>query len=472
MFQYTIRDFDQWRVTARALRQQQIAPDQVQLLTTGETGLFANNNSEIPLSSESNVGSSVEFRVPKEFVHLAQEVAYHRDADRWNILYRVLWRLTHDEPQLMRLSTDDDMYRLTGMEKAVRRDAHKMKAFVRFREVLHDGESHFVAWHKPDHLILRKVAPFFSRRFKGMNWTILTNDESVSWDQQQLTYFAGVDRSAAPTADELEDLWCTYYANIFNPARIKLKAMKAEMPVRHWPTLPETAMIDQMLQKAPERVQQMLSYSEGNSRSAMDFFPPATEPISLHTLAIAVRSCRACELHCHATQAVFGKGPASASIVLVGEQPGDQEDLAGEPFIGPAGEVLNQALLEAGIDRSTLYVTNVVKHFKFEQNGKQRLHKRPDAREVRACRPWFDAEWAQLQAHTLVCLGATTATALIAPDFRIQQMRGQWVKSKYCERTLATWHPSSILRLPTEAQRRARLQELVDDLRLIKVKAP
>jgi DNA polymerase len=368
---------------------------------------------------------------------------------------------------LLRLSTDDEVHRLEQMEKSVRRDAHKMKAFVRFREVMQNGVPHYIAWHNPDHFIVRKVAPFFSRRFKAMVWTILTKDESVSWDQQQLTYFPGVDRSAAPSMDELEDLWRTYYANIFNPARIKLKAMTAEMPVRHWATLPETEIIDQMLAAAPARVKQMLAHSEGYERSARDYFPDPAQPVSMERLAAAISGCRGCDLHCHATQPVFGVGPLDAKIVFVGEQPGDQEDLTGQPFVGPAGEVLDRALVEAGLDRASLYLTNTVKHFKFERHGKQRLHKRPNSREIRACMPWFEAEWGQLKAHTLVCLGATAASALIDPGFRLQQQRGKWTRSKYCQRTLATWHPASILRLRDAAQRQLRMHELVSDLRLI-----
>ncbi len=300
-----------------------------------------------------------------------------------------------------------------------------------------------------------------------MHWTILTPDESVSWNQSELTYFEGVDRSAAPDSDQLEDLWRTYYANIFNPARIKLKAMKAEMPTRHWSTLPETTIIEQMLQEAPQRVQTMIERSEGFARTAQDFIPSGPTQATLDELGKAARACRACDLHCHATQVVFGQGPATARIVLVGEQPGDMEDLAGQPFVGPAGDVLNRALAAAGIAREQLYITNVVKHFKFERSGKRRLHKRPDAREIRACRPWFEAEWAQLKASALVCLGATPATALINPGFRIQQQRGQWVASRYCPHTLATWHPSSILRLPDPQRSEARFNELVADLKLV-----
>jgi DNA polymerase len=465
MHQYTVLDFAQWRSVARDLRSRNISPHDVQFLAPGESGLFDAVNITDSMSGESSQPSA--FRVPKDFLTLAQEVGYHRDPNRWSLLYRVLWRLTHDEPSLLQVHTDDDIHQLLMMEKAVRRDAHKMKAFVRFREVTQGNDKHYVAWHRPDHFVLRKIAPFFSRRFKAMNWTILTRDESVTWNQHELKYFQGVDRSEAPSGDELEDLWRTYYANIFNPARIKIKAMKSEMPVRHWSTLPETTIIDQMLKDAPSRVAEMLARSEGFKGSATDYLPNASEPLTLSRLSAAIKQCRACDLHCHATQAVCGQGPEVARIVIVGEQPGDHEDTEGQPFMGPAGEVLNRALAEAGIERSQLYVTNTVKHFKFERHGKQRLHKKPNSREIRACLPWFEAEWSLLRATTLVCLGTTAAKALISPGFRLQQQRGQWVRSKYTQRTLATWHPSLILRLPTDSQRQLRMAELISDLRKI-----
>jgi uracil-DNA glycosylase len=461
MQQFAISDFEQWRDTARRLRLAEIAPEDVQFLSESEPGLFAVTTPLFDLTP--TAASASDFRVPKDFLQLAAEVGYHRDTQRWALLYRTLWRLTTNEPKLLQLPTDDDMHRLLMMQKAVSRDAHKMKAFVRFREVVQDGQPHFIAWHRPDHRIVRKVAPFFSRRFKAMNWTILTPDESVTWDQQELSYFEGIDRSAAPSSDQLEDLWRTYYANIFNPARIKIKAMKAEMPVRHWATLPEATIIDELLQTAPQRVQTMLKRSEGFSSSARDFFPTSTAT-TLAELADAARHCRACDLHCQATQVVFGQGPQSARAVIVGEQPGDKEDLVGLPFVGPAGQVLDRALAAAGLDRKDLYVTNTVKHFKFEQSGARRLHKRPDAREIRACRPWFEAEWSHLQAKVLVCLGATAATSLIHPGFRIHHQRGQWVTSKFCRFTLATWHPSSILRSQDEERQATKFNELVMDL--------
>jgi uracil-DNA glycosylase family protein len=180
-----------------------------------------------------------------------------------------------------------------------------------------------------------------------------------------------------------------------------------------------------------------------------------------------VQDCKACDLWKNATQAVFGEGQFTADLMLVGEQPGNSEDLAGRPFVGPAGKVLDAALVEAEIDRQRVYITNVVKHFSFVQRSKVRIHKRPNAAQVKACRPWLDLELAAIQPKVLVCLGATAAQALIAPNFRITQQRGVLMKSALGIPVAATAHPSSILRMPDHEARRVAHQLLVDDLRKI-----
>jgi DNA polymerase len=168
----------------------------------------------------------------------------------------------------------------------------------------------------------------------------------------------------------------------------------------------------------------------------------------------------------HATQTVFGEGRKSASIMLVGEQPGDREDREGRPFIGPAGMLLDRALEEAGIGRDDCYVTNAVKHFKWEPRGKRRLHKKPSARDIAACRPWFEAELALLKPRTLILLGATAAQAIYGPKMRVTEQRGKLMPSPYSERTLVTVHPSSLLRAPSDGEREAGFQRFVEDLRV------
>jgi uracil-DNA glycosylase len=193
---------------------------------------------------------------------------------------------------------------------------------------------------------------------------------------------------------------------------------------------------------------------------------------ALKLLREDARDCRNCPLWKNATQTVFGAGPPRASIMLVGEQPGDEEDRRGQPFVGPAGRLLDRALEAAGIDRATLYVTNAVKHFKWEPRGKRRLHKTPAQREVAACRPWLEAEIAALRPQVIGCLGATAAKALLGPDFRVSVSRGRLVQSIYAPRVFATLHPSAILRVRGAAEREAAFNSLVRDLALLRSTAP
>lgn len=201
-----------------------------------------------------------------------------------------------------------------------------------------------------------------------------------------------------------------------------------------------------------------------SERTAADLIP--SHP-SLKKLKLSARGCTACPLWRNGTQTVFGEGRADARIVLIGEQPGHEEDLAGRPFVGPAGKLLDRALDEAGISRDEVYVTNVVKHFKWEPKGKRRLHKKPSAREIAACRPWLDSELKLLQPQVVVCLGATAAQALLGRDFRVSLRRGEWIDSGLAPHVLATVHPSSILRAPDDETRRAEMKRFVEDLKRV-----
>lgn len=195
--------------------------------------------------------------------------------------------------------------------------------------------------------------------------------------------------------------------------------------------------------------------------------PLVPERPTLPSLRQAAARCRACPLWEHATQTVFGEGSSGARLMLVGEQPGDMEDRRGRPFVGPAGRLLDEALEEAGIDRRDTYVTNVVKHFKWEARGARRLHAKPNAREIAACRPWLDAELAVVRPEALVCLGATAAQALLGRDFRVTTSHGRLVPSPLAPLVTATLHPSAILRAPEEEQRRAARRQLISDLAVI-----
>jgi uracil-DNA glycosylase family protein len=198
-----------------------------------------------------------------------------------------------------------------------------------------------------------------------------------------------------------------------------------------------------------------------------EYARPATPPdtASLLEMREASRECTACHLYKRATQTVFGEGPKSAPIMLVGEQPGDYEDVAGKPFVGPAGKIMDQALEEAGIDRKEVYVTNAVKHFKWEPRGKRRIHQKPNSREIAACRPWLEAELRLVKPKLLVCLGATAAQAIFGPSFRVTRERGKVLSSKFAPRVLTTVHPSSLLRQPDEESRQREYERFVIDLR-------
>ncbi len=451
MIAVSAEDFESWRALARKLLAEHVLPNELHWSGSAPS-LFEKTN---PSLAEDEV------RVPKEFLEVAKIVGLHSDEGRWALLYRVLYRITHEEHNLLKIHIDGDVRRLGVMEKAVRRDMHKMTAFVRFRRVAGYEPEQFVAWHRPDHHILEQMGPCFAARFGNMRWSILTPDRTVHWDLDRLTYGPGVPRSEAPREDALEDLWKDYYGSIFNPARVNIKAMKAEMPLRHWATLPEAQLIPNLLAAAGARVTQMAM----NQKTSATPWVPAVH--KLPQLRAAAPACRGCDLYQHATQVVFGEGPPDSKVVMVGEQPGDEEDVKGHPFIGPAGRLLNKAMQEAELDREKIYVTNAVKHFKFNiERGKRRIHAKPSGIEISACKPWLEAELDAIHPELVVCLGATAAQSLMGRDFRITADRGKFYPHRWAKELVATVHPSAILRaLPGRYDEEYEL--FVRDLRTI-----
>ena len=466
-------DFSSWREKARALIASGTEPSEVLWLDGSEdvVDLFGGKDCQVPPTS-----GAPAFKVPLAFVNLAELVACYRDPSRWGRLYRVLWRLTRGgERHLLRQATDDDVHDLEKMAKDVRRDRHKMTAFVRFRKVgehAETGREQFVAWFEPSHLIVDLVGPFFAKRFAGMDWSILTPDKCLHWDGNRLQTTPGVSKAEAPDADALDDLWRGYYKSIFNPARLKVQAMQAEMPKKYWKNLPEAPLIEELIRSAKPTTASMLGREttaprkrprnvylerlhELKDEAWHDSIPQDLPERPLSEIRDLASRCRACHLCQSATQTVFGQGPDDAEVMLIGEQPGDEEDLRGQPFIGPAGQLLDQVLKEIGVAREQLYITNTVKHFKWRPQGKRRLHQTPNAGEVTACSPWLIAEVLRVRPKTIVCLGATAARAIFGGDFRLMQQRGQVIEStRWAERVIATVHPSYLLRLrdPQEAE--------------------
>ena len=366
---------------------------------------------------------------------------------------------------------DPLLHRIERMAKEVRRDAHKMHAFVRFREVDDpEGGSRFVAWFEPDHHIVRREAGFFQRRFTNMRWSILTPELSIHWDGRQLTEGPGATKGDAPGGDPVEEVWKAYYASIFNPARLKVKAMTKEMPKKYWRNMPETALIGNLIAGAQAREADMIERS-----AAMPQAPPIERTTNVEAAWQALKGdaadCTRCHLYKCATQTVFGEGPLDCSILFVGEQPGDQEDLAGRPFVGPAGQLFDAALEEAGIDRKRTYVTNAVKHFKFQQRGKRRIHSKPDGGEIQACRWWLKHELELIRPPLTVALGATAARSLFGKVVTISSLRGEPHQLPDGSECWVTVHPSSLLRAPDEEARREGRKAFVADLQRIRKRA-
>jgi probable DNA metabolism protein len=453
-------DFNEFRTHARGLIAVNAPPESISWSVGDAPGLFG----DLPPPS------SAQFTVPAAFVPFAEAVICHSDGERFALLYDLLWRLTHGERRLLEDAADPLVHRLERMQKSVGRDMHKMTAFVRFRQVADDGGEHYVAWFEPEHLILRRVAPFFVGRFAAMRWSILTPLGSLHWNGKDLVVGPAVSRSDAPREDALEGWWRTYYKSTFNPARANPDAQRAEMPKKYWRNLPEAPLIPGMLDEAAKRTRRMIEMPPPAPRAARNVYAPAVVSVptgGLGEVAAQAAACERCPLFAHATQTVFGHGPADAPVVFVGEQPGDQEDLAGLPFVGPAGQMFDRALAQAGIDRGHVYVTNAVKHFKFEPRGKRRIHKKPNHQEIDACRGWLDQELALAKPRLTVGLGATAARALTGRDVTISRERGRLLQFNGGHSGLITVHPSFLLRLPGRAAQEHEYARFVADLRLV-----
>ena len=446
-------DFDAWRDAARALAADDVPPGEV-VWQVGDdpTDLFAPPVAPTPASP----ATVRPFAVPRAFIDLARKVVLADAPERFSLLYTLLFRL-RTQPKLMEDQADPLVRRLERLAKEVRRDIHKMRAFLRFREVQDADGPRFVAWFEPEHHIVRANAGFFLERFASMRWSILTPELSLHWDGKRLAQGPGADRGDAPEGDPVEDVWKTYYASIFNPARLKVGAMLKEMPRKYWKNMPETALVPQLVAGAQARESGMMTKARtetgGNVVAAWA------------ALRDEAAACTRCPLYRDAPQTVFGEGPLDAAMMAVGEQPGDQEDLAGTPFVGPAGQMFDRALAEAKVDRDRVYVTNAVKHFKFEQRGKRRIHAKPNAGEIEACRWWIDQERALIRPKVTLMLGATAARSLLGRTITISKERGRAIDLGKGGIGWVTVHPSFLLRLPDRVAAEEEYHRFVEDLK-------
>ena len=444
---YTVRlsepdDFDGWRDAARSLLKCGVPPERIVWVEPGgNDDLYGQDEGGLPPSPT----DAQPVRANRRFLSLARNAALHSDPQRFALLYRLLWRL-QEQPRLTEDKTDPDVRRLEDLAKNVRRDSHKMHAFVRFRLVESDEDEageHYVAWFEPEHHIVRANAGFFMRRFANMKWSILTPRGCLHWDGEAMSEGPPAQRSDAPSGDPTEDLWRKYYASIFNPARLKVGAMLKEMPRKYWKNMPETALIPELVAGAQKRESQMVA------AGALEF---EERPGTLAAIGAAIERCRQCPIGQLDNRAVMGAGPRDAALMIVGEQPGDQEDREGRPFVGPAGQLLDRHLEKAGINRGSSYVTNAVKHFKYEQRGKRRLHRTPTAKEIDTCRWWLESERALVRPQLVLALGASAARGLLGKTVSISQARGRPLPLEDGSELWVTAHPSYLLRLDGEAR--------------------
>lgn len=441
-----------WRSRVRALLAAELGPEQLDLVPEGTALLFGETLPETAAPGP---------RVPRSFLPLLERLLCASSEDRHRIAYGLLWRLTHGEPKLLERPSDPLVSRARRLEQAVRRETHKAKAFVRFRPTA-DGT--LVAFHRPTHRVLRLVARFFTERFACERFAILTPEESLHWDGERAHFGPGASAPEHASPDEAEELWLAYYAAIFNPARIKTRAMVAEMPKKHWPTLPETALIPELLRSAPARLEAMRAKQPPSAREL------AREATDLGRLQTGLSGCELCPRRVprgescvvRSPRAVTGVGAPRPRLVVVGEQPGDQEDQSGLPFVGPAGEVLDEALAKAGLQRSEIWLTNAVKHF-HHREGPARVHARPSADVVERCRPWLERELDLLVEAPVLCLGETAALSVLGRRVKVGAARGSWTRGLADRAARVSFHPASALRTPGE--RETITEAIAEDLR-------
>jgi DNA polymerase len=379
------------------------------------------------------------FTLPRSLVALAAQAFQVCEVERFALLYTLVWRSRHDELTLS--DTNDPDLRIARLwALAVRADAHRMRTHMRFVPVLQGDQPHFLGWYQPDHFVLEANARLLARRDPANNFTIVTPDGSAYRDQGGLRFGAGLQN---PRDDEtLLAWWESHYQAILSAAHAG-------------GGLPEAEALDEAprpLNRPPIGPVVLAESQTGATRS----------------LAREARGCERCSLCGPATQTVFGEGPRDAAVLFIGEQPGDQEDVIGRPFVGPAGQLLDKALEEAGIDRRRIAITNAVKHFKFTPRGRRRIHQPPSPQEIDTCRFWLDAERTALNPALLVLLGGSAGRAVLGRPVTVTRERGRPFKLSDGSTAFLTVHPSYLLRQPDETSRAREYEAFVRDLRTVR----
>lgn len=468
-------DFDGWRIAARSLISQNIAPENVDWrVGDSASGLF-----DVP-DFVPNHSQSSPFNVSSDFIQLSKTAILYRDPARFGLLYRLLWR-TRTETELLKIAFDPDVIKVRNMAQAIRRDLHKMKAFVRFREVniTENDEiwSGFIAWFEPSHHIFEASAPFFTGRFTNMRWSILTPDLCMHWDGNLLSYSPGAEKADAPTEDAGEDLWRAYYRSIFNPARLKVSAMQAQMPKKYWRNLPEAELIADLVANADKRKDVMIAAQPTEPQRKIVKYsverktevakPEATgAKFALNQLNIEMLDNATFKQAEYSAQAVLGSGAVPSEILFLGEQSSEQENLAGQVLTGSNGKLLDQALQQFGIKRANVYTTNAIKHYRYKQKGTRRIQLAATMDDVQHYLPWLQAEIAIVQPRIIIAMGAIAAYAMTGKTLNMETNRGKLFQLVDGRKMLMTDYPAYILRAADQATRQLRYEQFVADVKL------
>ncbi|HEV7386167.1 MAG TPA: UdgX family uracil-DNA binding protein [Phenylobacterium sp.] len=437
-------DFAGWREAARRLRDRRVAPEAV-IWTVDGAGELLDPGRQLAVAPSA-------FTVPRAFLDLSGAVILHRSDERFSLLYRLLWRLAL-EPDLLSGQADPDVRKAHGFARGVAQAEHQMKAFTDFKRLADaDGQEVQVGWFEPAHRVTEAAIPFFMRRFGARRFSVLTPDVCAHWDGRELSFTPGADPADGPRQDSLEDYW-----RARNPPRARLISE---------PIVNTEAVMASQTRSTPSRSAPPSSrVVRAAQRASRDASYDGEAVTTLEEIHAGVQMCRRCDLYRDATQGVSGEGPARAKLMFVGEQPGDQEDLAGRPFVGPAGQMFNKALAAAGVPRDQAFVTNAVKHFKHELRGKKRIHKTPNAGEVTACRWWLDNERRIVRPRVIVAMGATAALSVFGKPMTIGKLRQQALQLSDQAQGVVTYHPSYLLRLPDADAKAEAYAMFVEDLK-------
>jgi uracil-DNA glycosylase len=418
-------EWDGWRSATRALVLAGVRPESV----TWTVG---------PGRGDPLPAGDGTFGVARLLLALASQAFQARDPDRFGLLYRLIWRAQAGEPGVDR-ADDPELTRVRHLALAVRAEAHRMRTHLRFLRQAEDRVPFYLGWYVPAHYVLEANAQLIARRFPERRFVILTPDGSAHWDGRLLRFGPGLDAAVVPDDASLAAQWWDFRADILAASRVGTP-------------LPEAEELDED-PRPPDR-----------PPLAPVVLPLVRDPLLMEAASEAL-VCRRCPLGEPATQTVFGEGPRDAALLFIGEQPGDQEDVIGRPFVGPAGQLLDRALEEAGIDRRRIYITNAVKHFKFVPRGKRRIHQPPEAPEILACKLWLDAERVRLQPRLTVLMGATAARSVLARPVTIGRERGRPFALADGGRAFITVHPSYLLRVPDEESKAREYERFVNELR-------